>query len=132
MSIHGGDWVCPPWAKDLMLGWILLPLRKKDSKLLKAAPLCLLWAIWKERNNVIFEDDCFSLSKLMSFFLRSLCSWACLIGGEDRYIVRRLFCRTSWAGRFFYFRALSCFGLQPPLYTPCILVGLSWLFWFDQ
>ena len=67
MSIHGGDWVCPVWVKDLMLGWIHLPLRKKYSKLWKAAPLCLLWAIWKERNNVIFEDDCFFLSRLKSF-----------------------------------------------------------------
>ena len=64
-----------------MLGWIRLPLRKKDSKPWKATPLCLLWAIWKERNNVIFEDDFFSLSRLKSFFLRSLCSWACLIHG---------------------------------------------------
>ena len=121
MSIHGGDWVCPPRAKDLMLGWILLPLRKKDSKLWKAAPLCLLWAIWKERNNVIFEDDCFSLSKLMSFFLRSLCSWACLIGGGDRYIVRHLFCRTSWAGRFFLLSSPFLFWPSAPfvysLYT---------------
>ena len=60
--------------------WLdLSPLKKKDSKLWKALPLCLLWAIWKERNNVIFEDDCFSLSRLKSFFLRFLCSWAFLI-----------------------------------------------------
>ena len=76
-------------GSDLMLGWICLPLRKKDSKLWKATPLCLLWTIWKERNNVIFEDVCFSLRELKSFFLRSLCFWACLIQG-DRYIVRSL------------------------------------------
>ena len=93
VSVHGGDWVCPLLVKDLILGWIRLPLRKKDSRLWKAAPLCLLWAIWKERNSVIFEDDCFSFSRLKSFFLRSLCSWASLIkGGGDCYIVRRLFC----------------------------------------
>ena len=57
VSIHGGDWICLLRVKELMLGWIRLPLRKKDSKLWKVAPLCLLWVTWKERNNVIFEDD---------------------------------------------------------------------------
>ena len=122
MSIHGGDWVYPLRVKDLMLGWIRLPLRKKDSKLWKAAPLSLLWAIWKERNNVIFEDDCFSLSRLKSFFLRSLCSWACLIRGGGGGIVRHLFCIiqcTSWAGRFFVFKPFCpfCFWhLAPSIY----------------
>ena len=56
----------------------------------------------KERNNVIFEDECFSFSWLKSFFLRSFYSWASLIR-KGCYIVRRLFCillRASWAGRF--------------------------------
>ena len=81
VSVHGGDWVCPLLVKDLILGWICIPLRKKDSRLWKAAPLCLLWAIWKERNNVIFEDECFSFSRPKSFVLRSLFPLPTLIRG---------------------------------------------------
>ena len=52
----------------------------------------------KERNNVIFEDECFSFSWLKSFFLRSFYSWASLIrrggggGGEEGL----LYCKTSF------------------------------------
>ena len=73
-SLSGGGWVCPFMVKDLMLGWLRLPLRKKDAKLWRAVPLCLIWAIWKERNRVVFEDKAFSKTRLKSCLLFSLCS----------------------------------------------------------
>ena len=91
-SAHGGGWVCPLLVKDLILGWDRLPSRKKESRLWQAAPLCLMWAIWKERNKIIFEDDGFSFDILKSIFLRSLCSWASLIPEVDCYLVRNIFC----------------------------------------
>ena len=91
-SAHGGGWVCPLLVKDLILGWHRLPSRKKEYRLWRAAPLCLMWVIWKERNIIIFEDDFFSLDRLKSLFLRSLCSWASLILEVDCYLVRSLFC----------------------------------------
>ena len=45
-SAHGGGWVCPLLVKDLILCWDRLPSRKKDSRLWRAAPLCLMWEIW--------------------------------------------------------------------------------------
>ena len=77
--------------KDLILGWIRPLLRKKVSKLWRAAPLCLMWAIWKERNKVVFEDVVISFVRLKSFFIRSLSSWARLIPEVDCYLVRGLF-----------------------------------------
>ena len=91
-SAHGGGWVCPLLVKDLILGWDRLPSREKEYRLWRAAPLCLMWAIWKERNKIIFEDDCFSLDRLKSLFLRSLCSWASLIMEVDCDLLRTFFC----------------------------------------
>ena len=98
-----GDYrvVYPFLVKDLFLGWPSFPLRKKVSKLWRAVPLCLMWAIYKERNRVVFEDVCFSISRLKGCFLRSFCSWASLIHDMDYSFVRCILCISSffsWAG----------------------------------
>ena len=91
-SAHGSGWVCRLLVKGLILGRDCFPSRKKEYRLWRAAPLCLMWAIWKEGNRIIFEDDCFSLDRLKSLFLRSRCSWASLILEVVCYLVRSLFC----------------------------------------
>ena len=78
-SLSDGGWVCPYLVKDLLMGWVRLPLKKKEAKLWRALPLCLLWAIWMERNKVVFEDLQFSRDRLNSFFLRYFREWAIMI-----------------------------------------------------
>ena len=46
-SIPDIAWVCPFLIKDLITRWNFFPIGKKARKLLRAAPICLLWAIWK-------------------------------------------------------------------------------------
>ena len=49
--------------------------------------LSLIWAIWKERNRVIFEDVVFSLFRLKTSFVIALISWAGLIAnGEHSFV----------------------------------------------
>ena len=67
-SLFDGGWVCPYLVQAVLLGWVRLPLKKNEAKLWRALPLCLLWAIWMERNKVVFEDLQFSLDRLNSFF----------------------------------------------------------------
>ena len=90
-SLSGGGWVCPFLVKDLLRGWLHLPMQKKDAKLWRAVPLCLLWAIWKERNRVVFDDEAFSKSRLKSSFLFSFSSWASLMIEVDHPFVRDIF-----------------------------------------
>ena len=90
-SLSGGGWVCPFLVKDLLRGWLHLPMRKKDAKLWRAVPLCLLWAIWKERKRVVFDDEAFSKSRLKSSFLFSFSSWASLMIEVDHPFVRDIF-----------------------------------------
>ena len=42
-SLSGGGRVCPLLVKDLILGWLRLPLWKKETKLWRVVPLCILW-----------------------------------------------------------------------------------------
>lgn len=44
-----------------------------------ATPLCLFWAIWKERNHIVFEDVTFFLPRLKTAFICSLMFWAGLL-----------------------------------------------------
>ena len=90
-SLSGGGWVCPFLVKDLLRGWLHLPMRKKDAKLWRAVPLCLLWAIWKEINRVVFDDEAFSKSRLKSYFLFSFSSWASLMFDVEHHFVRNIF-----------------------------------------
>ena len=66
--------------------------RKRARKLWMAAPLSLNWAIWKERNRVIFEDAVFSLSKLKTSFVSAVISWAGLIANGEHSFVRIFLC----------------------------------------
>ena len=57
-------WVTPLMTKDVIISWNKILLRKDDHKISRATFCCLFWAIWKEINKVVFEDEQFSLSKL--------------------------------------------------------------------
>ena len=83
-------WVTPLMTKDVIISWNKIPLRKDDRKISRATLCSLFWAIWKERNKVVFEDEQFSLSRLKFFFVFSLCSWARLVVCDDSLIIRKL------------------------------------------
>ena len=76
LSAFGASWVCPLLVKDFLLSWTHCLIRKNAKVLWRAAPLILFWAIWKERNKVIFEDATFSTLKLKLTIIRSLFTWA--------------------------------------------------------
>ena len=44
-NVARGGWICPFSAKDPFLRWPCLSWGKKESKLWRAVPLCLMWAI---------------------------------------------------------------------------------------
>ena len=41
-----------------------------------AAPLCLFWSIWRERNRIAFDDERCSVHRLKASFVFSLWSWS--------------------------------------------------------
>ena len=49
---------------------------KKHKKIWLAAPLCLFWTLWRERNRVVFENEVSSAQRTKATFLSNLWSWA--------------------------------------------------------
>ena len=52
-SVTRAAWACPHSVKDLLLCWNAFPIRKQVRKIWKVAPLYLIWAIWKEKQNCV-------------------------------------------------------------------------------
>ena len=78
----GVAWV----IKDWFFSWNSIPIRKSQRKAWSAATFCLFWAIWKERNRVVFENEEFSLNRLRSAFVYSFCSWAGAVVNFDSFV----------------------------------------------
>ena len=74
ISIPGLHWVCPGLVKDLLSSWNYFPISKKTKRVWRAYPLSLFWAIWKERNKIVFEDETFCLNRLKLSFISTLTS----------------------------------------------------------
>ena len=81
----------PPWLiKDWFFCCNSISIRKSERKAWRVAPFCLFWAIWKERNKVVFENEEFSLNGLRSAFVYSFCSWAGVVINSDSLIANLL------------------------------------------
>ena len=77
----------PPWLiKDWFFGWNNFRIKKSERKAWRVAPFCLFWAILKERNRVVFENEEFSLNRLRSTFVYSICSWAWVVVNSDYFV----------------------------------------------
>ena len=75
-TIFGFSWVLPGSVKDALVGWKGPPSRKSLKRVWMAAPLCLFWTIWRERNEAVFEDMVPSTQRMKSSLLFALWSWA--------------------------------------------------------
>ena len=76
----GISWVLPSTVPDLLFGWWNW-LGKHSSKIWNLVPLCLLWCLWRERNQRTFEDLESSGDQLLCSF-RALCLTGLGFGGS--------------------------------------------------
>ena len=69
-SVTRAAWGCPQTVRDLLFCCSTFLVRKHARKIWKAAPLSLIWVIWKEGNKIVFDDAIFSSDRLkLSNFL---------------------------------------------------------------
>ncbi|KAJ9708014.1 hypothetical protein PVL29_000195 [Vitis rotundifolia] len=75
-SLFGVQWVMHSSVKRNLLGWHGSFVGKKREKAWRAAPLCLMWTIWKERNRRAFDDIERKDQDIKSIFLYTFVNWA--------------------------------------------------------
>ena len=83
LAINDFNWVFPRSVRQLLLAWQSVSVGKKRKRVWMAAPLCILWTLWLERNWVVFENEVPSAHRMKSFFLFSLWSWAKLYSVDN-------------------------------------------------
>ena len=83
LAITDFSWVFPRTVRQLLLAWQSASVGKKRKRVWMAAPLCIFWTLWMERNRVVFENEVPSAHRMKSFFLFSLWSWAKLYSVDN-------------------------------------------------
>jgi hypothetical protein len=67
-------WVMPNTVKDLYACW-WMGGRSRSAVTWKMVTLCIMWCIWRERNNRCFEDKSRSFEELIHVFFFTLFTW---------------------------------------------------------
>ena len=95
-TLFGIHWVMPKTVVDLFACWQGKLGRHRNSAIWMVVPHCLMWCIWRERNNWHFEDLERLVANLQCFFLKTLLDWVTVFG----------FCSFSSVHGFMDFRSL--------------------------
>ena len=75
-SLFGVSWVLPSSMRELLLSWHGSFVGRKRKKVWQAIPLCLLWTIWKERNNRALDNKELSVQGIELIFSCNLWAWS--------------------------------------------------------
>ena len=73
----------PLMVRQALLVWQSASVGKKRKSVWLAAPLCLFWTLWNERNMAAFENEISSAFRMKSSFLFTLWSWAKLYSVDN-------------------------------------------------
>ena len=74
-SLFDVQWVLHSSMKRNLIGWHGAFVSRRKDKAWRVAPLCLMWTLWKERNERIFNDTERSDQALKLFFLYTFVNW---------------------------------------------------------
>jgi hypothetical protein len=74
-KMFGVDWVMFRCVLDRLAGWRNW-FGKHFSDVWNLAPLCVMWSLWRERNNRTFENVEHSMGWLIKFCMSTLFDWS--------------------------------------------------------
>ena len=123
-SLFDVQWVLHSSIKRNLIGWHGAFMSKRREKAQRAAPLCLMWTLWKERNERVFKDIKRSDQALKHSFLYTFVNWGrgYLEDLSLSFFVHDCFYRMAFiqlGERFFVFLFAQLLGRC--LYTLCVL-----------
>ena len=72
LTIVGTSWVFPNSVIQMLLSWQGATVGKKRKNIWMAAPVCLFWTVWHNRNLLVFEDKATSDQRIKFLFLSKL------------------------------------------------------------
>jgi hypothetical protein len=75
LTLFGISWVMPRGVEDLFACWAGIRGNMDSGAIWKAAPHCLIWCLWRERNSRTFSGEEQSVPMLKSSFLQTLFEW---------------------------------------------------------
>ena len=109
-SLFGVSWVLPYSVRDTLSGWSGFNMGKKRRKVWKAAPSCIFWAVWKERNRIAFDNEELSMNRLKNSFVCNLWMWSKPVVNEGPLSLLGFF---YWLGARWGLVLYFCFFLCP-------------------
>ena len=71
-TLFGTYWAMPNTMVELLACWQGNFSRHRNGVIWMAVPYCLMWCIWRERNNRCFEDFERTIADLKLFFFKTL------------------------------------------------------------
>jgi hypothetical protein len=75
LAMFGMCWVMPGSVRELLAAWQGKMGKHPKHIIWRAAPHCVMWCLWRERNMRIFEDCEQHVDELKLLFLRTLFEW---------------------------------------------------------
>ena len=78
-GLFGVSWVMPQSIVELLACWLGWFGGHRNGIICRIIPHCLMWCLWKERNNRCFEDIERSIPDLKFFFFRTLLDWLSIL-----------------------------------------------------
>ena len=72
---------------DVLYGWKICVATHGNLLAWKIIPVCLIWLIWRERNNRTFNCVELATMGLKNLFLRMLFEWFCTLGNIEEHSI---------------------------------------------
>ena len=82
-GLFGVSWVMPQSVVGLLACWQGSFGRHRNGYIWLMVPDCLLWCLWRERNNRCFENKERFMSDLKLFFFRTLMDWLAALRNQS-------------------------------------------------
>ena len=86
-TLFGIHWAMPKIVVELLACWQGNFGHHRNGVIWMAVPHCLMWCIWRERNNRCFEDFERTIADLKLFFFKTLLDWMSIIGSHSIFSV---------------------------------------------